>query len=180
MTRRAPTLAPALLFGAVLLAAPVAVAQTLNAPPPPPAGLSIDQLPPPTPATPAPPPAPGTVAIPPPVLPAPPNQPGVRLGALDKVTARISEIEVPLNTPVRFGTLSIVVRACSKTPPTEPPESTALVQIDDIRQDGVLERVFSAWMFASTPSVSALEHPVYDVWVVECTNASNAASSSAG
>ncbi len=166
---------PALLFAAAVAvgAAGPALGQTPAVSPP---GLSIDQLPPVAPSVPAPPPPPGTVAIPPPAVPAPPSQPGVRLGALDKVTARISEIEVPLDTPVRFGTLRIVVRACTKTPPTEPPESTALVQIDDIRQDGTLARVFSAWMFASSPAVSALEHPVYDVWVVECTNAANASS----
>ncbi|MGF1605783.1 MAG: DUF2155 domain-containing protein [Rhodothalassiaceae bacterium] len=88
--------------------------------------------------------------------------------ALDKVTARVTELALPQDQPVRFGTLQIVARHCEKTPPTEPPETFAFVQIDDMRAEGDDQRVFSGWMFASSPSLSALEHPVYDVWVIDC------------
>lgn len=131
----------------------------------------------------APPPPPASVPPLPPqgALPEPPAPPGIILQGLDKVTARISTIEVPLDTLVRFGTLQIRVRSCYKTPPTEPPESTAFLEIDETAGGaGKATRIFSGWMFASSPAVSALEHPVYDVWVVECTNASNSASSSSG
>jgi len=96
----------------------------------------------------------------------------MRLGAilqgLDKTTARVSTIEVPLGQPARFGTLQIVARACHKKPPTETPESTAFLEIVDIRPDSPAISVFIGWMFASSPSVSAMEHPVYDVWVIDC------------
>jgi hypothetical protein len=69
---------------------------------------------------------------------------------------------------VRFGTLEILARRCHKTPPEEPPESTAFIEIVDVRPDSEAIKVFTGWMFASSPAVSALEHPVYDVWVVDC------------
>jgi len=93
---------------------------------------------------------------------------GAVLQGLDKTTARVSTIEAPLDRPARFGTLQIVARACHKKPPTETPESTAFLEIVDIRPDSPAIPVFTGWMFASSPSVSAMEHPVYDVWVVDC------------
>ncbi len=93
---------------------------------------------------------------------------GAILQGLDKTTARVSTIEAPLDLPARFGTLQIVARACHKKPPTEPPESTAFLEIVDIRPDSPEIPVFTGWMFASSPAVSAMEHPVYDVWVVDC------------
>ncbi len=99
-------------------------------------------------------------------------QEGARMGAilqgLDKTTARVSTIEAPLNQAARFGSLEIVARACHKKPPTETPESTAFLEIVDVRPDSPSIRVFSGWMFASSPAVSAMEHPVYDVWVIDC------------
>ncbi len=93
---------------------------------------------------------------------------GAILQGLDKTTARVSTIEAPLGLPARFGTLQIVARACHKKPPTETPESTAFLEIVDIRPDSPAISVFTGWMFASSPSVSAMEHPVYDVWVIDC------------
>jgi hypothetical protein len=98
------------------------------------------------------------------------------LKGLDKVTARISTIEAPLNRLVHFGTLEIVVRTCSKRPPEEPPETSAFLEIDDVRRQYGRTRLFSGWMFASSPALSALEHPVYDVWVVDCKTISPEAS----
>ena len=95
------------------------------------------------------------------------------LQALDKVTARISAIEAPIDRSVRFGTLRIVVRFCSKTPPEEPPEATAFLDIDEVRPGERTVKLFSGWMFASSPALSGLEHPVYDVWVVDCRTASS-------
>jgi hypothetical protein len=94
------------------------------------------------------------------------------LQGLDKVTARVSPIRVPLDQPTEFGRLEITVRACRETPPTEPPESAAFLEIRELppRSDEAAAPVqlFSGWMFASSPAVSALEHPVYDLWVVDC------------
>jgi hypothetical protein len=94
------------------------------------------------------------------------------LQGLDKITARISTFEAPLDQPVRFGSLEIIARACDKKPPEETPESTAFLEIVDVRPDSPTVELFKGWMFASSPAVSALEHPVYDVWVVDCKNAS--------
>ena len=93
---------------------------------------------------------------------------GAILQGLDKTTARVSTIEAPLDQPARFGTLQIVARACHKKPPTETPESTAFLEIVDVRPDSPAVPVFTGWMFASSPSVSAMEHPVYDIWVIDC------------
>ena len=100
------------------------------------------------------------------------------LQGLDKVTARISTIDAPIDDRIRFGTLSIVVRHCRKTPPEEPPETTAFLEIDDIKRGEQPVRLFSGWMFASSPALSALEHPVYDVWVIGCNRRSTSDGSS--
>ena len=102
------------------------------------------------------------------------------LQGLDKVTARISTLDAPINESIRFGTLAIVVRHCRKTPPEEPPETTAFLEIDDIRRGQAPIRLFSGWMFASSPALSALEHPVYDVWVIGCRRRSTSDGSSSG
>lgn len=90
------------------------------------------------------------------------------LQGLDKVTARISTIEVPIGAAVRFGALEVVARACHKAPPEEPPESAAFLEIRELHPDTPAAEVFSGWMFASSPGLSALEHPVYDLWVLDC------------
>jgi len=96
---------------------------------------------------------------------------GVLLQGLDKVTARITEISVPLDTPVQFGTLQITAYKCLKMPPEEPPESKALLEIRDARPGETGTVLLKGWMFASSPALNALEHPVYDVWVKDCLNA---------
>ena len=98
------------------------------------------------------------------------------LKGLDKVTARISTLYVSIDENVLFGTLSINVRACFKTPPTEPPESIAFIEIHKIIDGRQVANLFTGWMFASSPALSALEHAVYDVWVVDCTNSSNSSN----
>jgi hypothetical protein len=103
---------------------------------------------------------------------------------LDKITARISRLEVPIGERVQFGTLEILADSCNKRPPTEIPETTAFVEVFDIGKtlanelqdndtaEPILqrppERLFSGWMFASSPGLNAVEHPVYDVWLTDC------------
>ncbi len=87
--------------------------------------------------------------------------------ALDKVTARITELELPEGEEVRFGSLLITARHCESRPPEEPPETFAFLEIDDVYDDN-RRRIFSGWMMASSPALNALEHPVYDVWVIAC------------
>lgn len=96
------------------------------------------------------------------------------LQGLDKITARVSTFDVPVGGTVPFGSLKITVRACRKAPPIDPPESAAFMEITDAKPDEPARTVFSGWMFASSPALSALENPVYDVWVLSCTNDANA------
>lgn len=92
------------------------------------------------------------------------------LQALDKVTTRITTIEAPLGETVRFNTLEIITRSCDKRPPEETPESAAFLDIWETRPGEPVYGVFRGWMFASSPALSAMEHPVYDVWVRDCKN----------
>ncbi len=94
------------------------------------------------------------------------------LQGLDKVTARISTFDAPVGRAVGFGTLRIVARYCRKRPPEEPPETTVFLEIDEVPRDGPNVQLFSGWMFASSPALASLEHPVYDVWAVDCRTAS--------
>jgi hypothetical protein len=98
----------------------------------------------------------------------------VIMQGLDKVTARVSTFPAPLGATVRFGALSITVHSCERTPPEEPPESSVFLEIIEIRPDEPSVPLFSGWMFASSPALSALEHPVYDVWVLECQRTADA------
>ncbi len=104
------------------------------------------------------------------------------LQGLDKTTARISKFDAPVGKSVRFGTLVITVRDCIKHPPEEEPESAAFLQIDEVRQGDrttvTSERVFSGWMFASSPALSALENPIYDIGVLDCKTVTTAAPAS--
>ncbi len=90
------------------------------------------------------------------------------LQTLDKVTARVSTVDVPVGGAARFGTLLIRVMHCDKRPPEETPESAAFLEIAEQRVGESPVRLFTGWMFASSPALNALEHPVYDVWVLDC------------
>lgn len=111
----------------------------------------------------------------------------VTLKALDKITARVSAFKAVIDQPARFGALQIIARNCHKRPVEETPETAAFLEITDLgpaylkqllqpvnltapallRPEGKL--VFSGWMFASSPALSALEHPIYDISVIDCS-----------
>jgi hypothetical protein len=102
---------------------------------------------------------------------------GALLEGLDKTTARVTQFTAPLGQTVRFGTLAVVVKDCRKRPPEDTPESAAYLDIVEMRPGKASsDKLFSGWMFASSPSVSALEHAVYDVWVVDCSTATGSSS----
>lgn len=102
----------------------------------------------------------------------PPDLPGHRpwfaeLRGLDKVTGRTRPLRVPVGGETPFGRLRIAVKACHGRDPDDPPEAAAFLQIFDIL--GQEERlVFSGWMFASSPGLSAMDHARYDIWVHQC------------
>lgn len=94
---------------------------------------------------------------------------GAILQGLDKVTARISTLEASVGQTVTFGSLSITVRRCQRSRPDQKLERAAFLEIDNTDPATKQKRrVFSGWMFMSNPAISALEHPVYDVWVKDC------------
>ena len=99
------------------------------------------------------------------------EEPTTVLRALDKVTARVEELEVPSNQPLTFGTLVITVHTCRVTPPEEAPESAAFLEISELKPGEKDVPVFRGWMFASSPALSPMEHPVYDIWLIGCKNA---------
>ncbi|HLI19694.1 MAG TPA: DUF2155 domain-containing protein [Stellaceae bacterium] len=105
------------------------------------------------------------------------------LQGLDKTTARVSKFDAPVDQSVRFGTLVITVRACVKKPPEEEPNTAAFLVIDEVRPGDAnaveSKRVFSGWMFASSPAISALEDPIYDINVLDCKTDTASTPSSA-
>ena len=95
-------------------------------------------------------------------------EPTAIMQGLDKITARVSRFDTPVEKLVTFGTLSILVRDCEKSAPEERPENAAFVEIYENRPGEQRRRLFSGWMFSSSPALSALEHPVYDVNLLDC------------
>jgi hypothetical protein len=87
---------------------------------------------------------------------------------LDKITGRATTLLIPIGKSAQYATLTITARYCYSTAPTETPETAAFVQIDDHRPDQPEHRVFSGWMYASSPGLNGLEHPLYDAWVITC------------
>ena len=107
------------------------------------------------------------------------EKPVAVLRALDKVTARVEELDIPVNQPYKFGTLLITVRACRMTPPEETPEAAAFLEVSEFKPGSDGTPVFRGWMFASSPALSAMEHPVYDIWVIGCKDVPGSATQAA-
>lgn len=94
--------------------------------------------------------------------------PRVKLQSLDKATARTMTFEARVGSTLKFGPLYIKVQTCKKSSPIDQPESAAFLQIWEAGEDGKSQWVFSGWMFASSPALSSMNHPIYDVWVIDC------------
>ncbi len=99
--------------------------------------------------------------------------------ALDKVTATIKTLEVPIGETVEFGALKVTPRVCYSRPPTEQPKTTSFVEVDEVQLDGNQKRIFTGWMFAQSPGLNAVEHPVFDVWLTDCQKPRNAVAQQA-
>jgi hypothetical protein len=104
--------------------------------------------------------------------------PGAKLRGLDKISGSARDFVAPINAPVKFGDLEVIVRACTQTPPEEqPPEASAYVEVRQAKAapgaaaaPAVRALVFQGWMFASSPALNAMEHPSYDIWVISCVS----------
>ncbi|MDQ2101592.1 DUF2155 domain-containing protein [Azospirillum isscasi] len=96
------------------------------------------------------------------------SRPAAKLQGLDKITARTSTFTIAVGETKALGSLRITLRACKENPPIEPPEAAAFLEVIENKPGEQAEAVFSGWMFASSPALSAMEHPIYDVWVLSC------------
>ena len=143
------------------------------------AGAAAAQTPPQQQQRQPPPPPPSTANVSLRPIPDGPGKRMAELQGLDKVTARTQRFYAPVGEATRFGTLAITVSDCLVNVPEAPPESVAYLTIVDNKPGQAAEKLFAGWMFASTPSLSALDHGVYDVRVLSCTmaQASSAPSS---
>jgi hypothetical protein len=96
------------------------------------------------------------------------KNPTAVFSGLDKITGRIVSFEVATGETVQFGSLQLTARVCYSRPPTENPNTTSFVEVDEVTLDSKYRRIFTGWMFAASPGLHGLEHPVYDIWLVDC------------
>jgi hypothetical protein len=92
---------------------------------------------------------------------------------LDKITGRIISFDVAINETVQFGALQVTPRVCYSRPPTETPNTDSFVEVDEVTLQGEIKRIFTGWMFAASPGLHAVEHPIYDVWLTDCKGGRN-------
>ena len=92
----------------------------------------------------------------------------VVLQVLDKITARISSMEIEVGAKAKYGSIEIEIFHCKKRPPEEVPEDFVLMRIIDEVSSNNFKRVFQGWMLSSSPTIAPFEHPTYDVWVKDC------------
>jgi hypothetical protein len=141
-----------------------------KAPAPPPAGNAAGApSPPAAAAAEAPPPDDTVVEAPTPHI---ENGKAVFAG-LDKISGRTISFDVAIGETVQFGALQVTPRACYTRPPTEATNTDAFVEVDEVTLQGEIKRIFTGWMFASSPGLHAVEHPIYDVWLTDCASPQN-------
>jgi len=131
----------------------------------PPGGVQSQPLPPPQPADTA--PQPGDEVVVEPSGHKVENPTGVFAG-LDKITGRITSFDAAIGETVQFGALQVTPRACYTRPPTETPRTDAFIEVDEVTLQGEIRRIYTGWMFAASPGLHAVEHPIYDVWLTDC------------
>jgi len=134
---------------------------------PPPAGAAPLPGGPPQPADAAPPPQPDDTVITEMPTQKIENTRAVFAG-LDKITGRIISFDAAIGETVQFGALQVTARVCYTRPPTEATNTDAFVEVDEVTLQGEIKRVFNGWMFAASPGLHGVEHPIYDVWLTDC------------
>ena len=87
---------------------------------------------------------------------------------IDKITGRITSFDVYIDETVQFGALQVTPKVCYSRDQTEAQKIDAFIEVDEITLDRKIRRIFTGWMFAESPGLNAVEHPVYDVWLTEC------------
>ena len=96
------------------------------------------------------------------------KNPTAIFAGLDKITGRIISFEVAIDETVQFGSLQITPRICFTRPPTEAPQTTSFVEVEEVLEDKKFKKIFAGWMFAASPGLHGVEHPVYDAWLTDC------------
>ncbi len=99
--------------------------------------------------------------------------PVAQFSGLDKITGRITTFDVYIDETVQFGALQITPRACYTRPPTETQRTSVFVEVDQVSLKGSVARVFTGWMFADSPALNAIDHAVYDIWLIDCKTSSS-------
>jgi hypothetical protein len=101
------------------------------------------------------------------------KNPVAEFAGIDKITGRIITFDVYIDETVQFGALQVTPRICYSRPQTEQPKTDSFVEVDEITLDRKIRRIFTGWMFAESPGLNAVEHPVYDVWLKACKQKSD-------
>ena len=101
------------------------------------------------------------------------SNPIAEFTGVDKITGRIITFDVYINETVQFGALQVTPRVCYSRPATEEPKTDSFVEVDEITLDRKIRRIFTGYMFAQSPGLNAIEHPVYDVWLKSCKQKSD-------
>ena len=101
------------------------------------------------------------------------SNPIASFSGLDKITGRITNFDVYMDETVQFGALQITPRVCYTRPPTETQRTSVFLEVDQVSLKGGTERIFTGWMFAESPALNPIDHPVYDVWLVDCKQTSD-------
>ncbi|HZY51292.1 MAG TPA: DUF2155 domain-containing protein [Devosia sp.] len=101
------------------------------------------------------------------------SNPIASFSGLDKITGRITNFDVYMDETVQFGALQITPRVCYTRPPTETQRTSVFIEVDQVSLKGGSERIFTGWMFAESPALNPIDHPVYDIWLVDCKQTSD-------
>jgi hypothetical protein len=96
------------------------------------------------------------------------KHPTAVFSGLDKITGRIISFEAAIGETVQFGSLQITPRVCYSRPPTEAPQTDSFAEVDEVLENHATHRIFTGWMFADSPGLHGVEHPVYDLWLTDC------------
>ena len=91
---------------------------------------------------------------------------------LDKITGTTTTFETKVGEAKQFGGLIVKADVCYSRSATEEPKTTSFVEVDEVQLDDSLKHIFSGWMFAQSPGLNAVEHPIYDVWLINCRDPS--------
>ncbi len=101
------------------------------------------------------------------------SNPIAYFAGLDKITGRLTKFDVYMDETVQFGALQITPRACYSRPPNETQRISVFVEVEQVSLQGSTRRIFTGWMFADSPALNAVDHAVYDLWLVECRQTSD-------